>query len=113
MARPYVPERGDLVWLRGGARAGHRPALILSPAGYNRRVGLALCCPVASQPRGYPFEVALPARLGIEGVILSDQIKSLDWRARRAKRIGRLAPELLQETVAKILALVDPEGEAS
>jgi len=111
----YVPARGDLIWLQfnpqaGHEQAGHRPAVVISPSSYNRRVGLALCCPVTSQVKGYPFEVLLPQGLGVEGAILSDQLKSLDWRARNARRIGNLPPDLLQETVGKILALVDPDG---
>lgn len=116
MAAVYVPARGDLIWLRfnpqaGHEQAGHRPAVVISPTSYNRRVGLALCCPVTSQVKGYPFEVLLPAGLGVEGAILSDQIKSLDWRVRRARRIGTLPAEIVQETVGKILALVDPAGD--
>jgi len=111
----YVPARGDLIWLQfnpqaGHEQAGHRPAVVISPSSYNRRVGLALCCPVPSQVKGYPFEVLLPQGLGVEGAILSDQIKSLDWRARKARRIGNLPGDVLQETVGKILALVDPDG---
>ena len=112
---PYVPARGDLVWLQfnpqaGHEQAGHRPAVVISPSSYNRRVGLALCCPVTSQVKGYPFEVLLPQGLGVEGAILSDQIKSLDWRVRKARRVGRVPADVLQETVGKILALVDPNG---
>lgn len=111
----YVPARGDVIWLQfnpqaGHEQAGHRPAVVISPSSYNRRVGLALCCPVTSQVKGYPFEVLLPPGLGVEGAILSDQIKSLDWRARKARRIGNLPAEVLQETVGKILALVEPEN---
>ena len=114
MAASYVPGRGDLVWLQFNPQAGHeqagrRPALVISPVPYNRRVGLALCCPITSQVKGYPFEVLLPKGLGVEGAILSDQMKSLDWRVRNAKRIGRIPSEVLLETVGKILALVDPE----
>lgn len=117
MAGSYLPGRGDLVWLQfnpqaGHEQAGHRPALVISPSSYNRRVGLALCCPITSQVKGYPFEVLLPAGVGVEGAILSDQMKSLDWRVRKAKRIGRVPRNVLQETVGKILALVDPEEEA-
>src|SRR5438067_4938950 len=91
----YVPERGDVVWLAFDPQAGHeqagrRPAIVLSPAVYNGRSGLALCCPITSQVKGYPFEVAIPPGLSIAGVILADQVKSLDWRARRATPAGRL-----------------------
>jgi mRNA interferase MazF len=111
----YVPSRGELVWLQfspqaGHEQAGHRPALVISPSSYNRRVGLAVCCPVTSQVKGYPFEVLLPAGLGVEGAVLSDQIKSLDWRVRKPRRIGSVPADILQETVGKILALVDPDG---
>ena len=111
----YVPARGDLVWLQftpqaGHEQAGHRPAVVISPSPYNRRVGLAVCCPITSQVKGYPFEVLLPHGLGVEGAILSDQIKSLDWRVRKARRIGSVPADVLQETVGKILALVDPDG---
>ena len=110
----YVPARGDLVWLQfspraGHEQAGHRPALVISPSSYNRRVGLILCCPITSQVKGYPFEVLLPQGLPVDGAILSDQIKSLDWRVRKAKRIGKLPADVLQEAVGKILALVDPD----
>ena len=111
----YVPARGDLIWLQfspqaSHEQAGHRPAVVISPNSYNRRVGLTLCCPITSQVKGYPFEVLLPQGLGVEGAILSDQIKSLDWRARKARRIGTLPADLLQETVGKILVLLDPDG---
>lgn len=114
MAASYVPARGDLVWLQfhpqtGHEQGGHRPALVLSPSAYNRRVGLAICCPITSQVKGYPFEVLLPDNLGVEGAVLSDQIKSLDWRARRAKRIASVPADVMEETLAKILALIDPE----
>jgi mRNA interferase MazF len=111
----YVPARGDLIWLQfnpqaGREQAGHRPAVVISPSSYNRRVGLAVCCPITSQVKGYPFEVLLPQGLGVEGAILSDQIKSLDWRVRKTRRIGSVPADVLQETVGKILALVDPNG---
>ena len=116
MSRPYVPERGDIVWLQftpqaGDEQAGHRPALVISPRSYNRRVGLALFCPVSSQVKGYPFEVALPPGLKATGAILSDQVKSLDWRVRKAKRVCTVPGEIMEETIARILTLVYP-GEA-
>ena len=115
MASPYVPARGDLVWLQFNPQAGHeqagpRPALVISPSSYNRRVGLAVCCPVTSQVKGYPFEVLLPEGRGVNGAVLSDQVKCLDWRVRRARSIGTVSDDVLQETVSKILALVDPDG---
>lgn len=107
----YFPARGDLVWLEfnpqaGHEQAGHRPALVLSPQEYNRRVGLALICPITSQVKGYPFEVVLPSGLPIAGAVLSDQLKSLDWKARRAKRIGLLPEESLAQVLAKALTLL-------
>ena len=86
----WVPERGEVVWIAMNPGAGHeqlgrRPALVLSPAAYNGTVGLALMCPITSRPKGYPFEVVIPEGLPIAGVVLSDQVKSLDWRARRAE----------------------------
>ena len=116
MAGPYVPERGDIVWLQftpqaGHEQAGYRPALVISPRSYNRRVGLALFCPVSSQVKGYPFEVALPPGLKATGAILSDQVKSLDWRVRKAKRVCTVPGEIMEETIARILTLVYP-GEA-
>lgn len=109
-----VPERGDLVWLQfnpqaGSEQAGHRPALVISPKSYNRKVGLALVCPITSRVKGYPFEVELPADVEAQGAILCDQLKSLDWRARGAKRFGSVPDSLMQEVTARILALVDPE----
>ena len=89
---PYVPQRGDAVWISldpqaGHEQAGRRPALVLSPGVYNGRVGLALLCPITSQVKGFPFEVGLPKGLRVQGVVLADQVKSLDWRVRRATRI--------------------------
>jgi mRNA interferase MazF len=114
MAREYVPERGDVVWLQfdpqtGHEQAGHRPALVLSPLAYNRKVGLAILCPITSQIKGYPFEVALPAGLKAQGAVLSDQVKSLDWRVRKARRVCVVPRQVLDETLARILALIEPE----
>jgi mRNA interferase MazF len=92
---PWVPERGDVIWITmnpsiGHEQTGRRPALILSPASYNGKVGLAIMCPITTQVKGYPFEVPLPADLPVEGVVLSDQAKSLDWRSREAEFACRL-----------------------
>ena len=102
----YAPERGDVVWLHftpqaGHEQAGRRPAVVLSPRSYNQKVGLPLFCPVTSQIKGYPFEVRLPAALPIGGVALCDQLKSLDWQARRAEFACRLPDEALAEILAK------------
>jgi mRNA interferase MazF len=117
VAKRYVPERGDIVWLQFDPQAGHeqagkRPALVLSPSAYNGRVGLALLCPITSQRKGYPFEVELPAGMKVQGVVLADQIKSLDWRFRNAERVEIAPPTVLVETVGKVRALLDPDEAA-
>jgi len=109
--RRYVPARGDIVWLQfnpqaGHEQAGHRPALVISPKAYNRKVGLALFCPITSQVKGYPFEVVLPSGLPVSGSVLSDQIKSLDWRTRQARLVRAAPPEVVDDALAKILTLV-------
>ena len=107
----YVPARGDLVWLEFDPRSGHeqagrRPALVISHTDYNKKVGLALMCPVTNAVKGYPFEVALPPGLSVTGVVLSDQVKSLDWRARNAARIATIPSVSLDQVVARIVALM-------
>ena len=108
----YVPERGDIVWITLNPQAGHeeagrRPAVVVSPRSYNSKVGLGLFCPVTSQVKGYPFEVSLPAALPISGVVLADQVKSLDWRARKAEFAARLPREASAEVVGKLAALIE------
>jgi mRNA interferase MazF len=108
----YCPRQGDIVWLSfdpqaGREQAGHRPALVLSPQRYNRKVGLALFCPITTQKKGYPFEVAIPAGLDVAGVVLSDQVKSLDWKARKTRFACRLPPEAFSEVVAKLGSLLE------
>ena len=110
MAR-YVPERGDAVWLEFDPQAGHeqagrRPGLVVSPAAYNSKVGLALVCPITSQVKGYPFEVPLPPSSKVTGVVLADQIKSLDWRARKARLILQLPDHLTQQVLQKLHTLL-------
>jgi mRNA interferase MazF len=111
----YVPKRGDVVWLSFDPQAGHeqagrRPAFVVSPEPYNRKTGLFLACPITSRVKGYPFEVPLPAGLSVAGVILADQIKSLDWRARRAE-YGASAPEATtDEVIGRVLTLIDDAG---
>jgi mRNA interferase MazF len=112
MARPfYVPKRGDAIWLdfdpqSGREQAGRRPALVLSPSAYNGKSGLALVCPITNQVKGYPFESRVPAGLPIQGVVLSDQVRCLDWRKRNAKRIARIPEALVQDVTAKIAVLL-------
>ena len=110
MVRAYVPDKGDLVWINFAPQSGHeqmgkRPALTISPKAYNRKAGLALFCPVTSKEKGYPFEVRLESKK-ISGVILSDQIKSLDWASRGAEFISRASDSELDEVMAKIQALI-------
>lgn len=109
--REYVPERGDAIWITldpqsGHEQAGRRPALVLSPAAYNGRVGLALLCPITGQAKGYPFEVPLPEGMSVAGVVLADQVKSLDWRTRKASRICSFPSEVIQRVIEKINALL-------
>jgi len=106
-----APDRGDLVWLQfdpqaGHEQAGHRPALVISPRAYNLRVGLALFCPVTTRAKDYPFEVMLPSGSEISGVVLADQIKSFDWRARKSERVSSASGEVVREVLAKIRVLV-------
>jgi mRNA interferase MazF len=113
VAKAYIPDRGDIVWLQfdpqaGREQAGHRPAFVVSPRAYNTKVGLALFCPITSRVKGYPFEVPLPKQGKVRGAILSDQLKSLDWRARKVARFDRASEEVVREVTARILALVNP-----
>jgi mRNA interferase MazF len=106
-----VPRRGDLVWLDFAPQAGHeqagrRPALVISRDEYNRKVGLLLACPITSRKKGYPFEVELPGRLAVAGVILADQIRNLDWKARKAKYIDRADENVLEEVLSKFGTLI-------
>ena len=107
--RRYVPDAGEIVWLQfdpqaGHEQAGHRPALVLSPAAYNGKTGLMLCCPMTTQLKGYPFEVVIAGKQ--PSAVLADQVKSLDWRVRHAVRKGRISTAELSEVRAKALALI-------
>jgi len=111
VAAKYVPERGDLVWvsfspIEGHEQAGHRPALVLSPSSYNARSGLMLCCPITSKVKPYPFVVPILGDADVAGAALADQLRSLDWRARRAKRKGRVSERTLREVLGKAAALL-------
>lgn len=107
----YIPKRGDAIWLdfnpqQGREQAGRRPAFVVSPASYNGKVGLALLCPITSRIKGYPFEVAIPEGFPVQGVVLSDQLKSLDWQSRRADFICTLPDSVAQEVLKKVVALL-------
>lgn len=109
--KQYCPERGDVVWISFNPQAGHeqagrRPAVVLSPASYNRKVGLAVMCPITSHVKGYPFEVVLPHDLPVTGAVLSDQVKSLDWRKREATLMTRLPDEIMAEVLGRLEALL-------
>jgi len=107
----FVPDAGDLVWVTfdpqaGREQAGRRPALVLSPKIYNVRSGLALICPITNQAKGYPFEVVIPSGGSSSGVILADHLKSIDWKARHAERLGRCSDEVMDEVRAKLAPLL-------
>ena len=124
--KEYIPDRGDLIWITlnpqagyeqagyeqsgheqaGLEQSGRRPAVVLSPAEYNRKVGLSVLCPVTSRIKGYPFEVLLPDDLDISGAILSDQVKSLDWRSRKADFIGKLPENITMEVLSKLNTII-------
>ncbi len=106
-----VPDRGDVVWIDFNPQAGHeqagrRPAIILSPAYYNQRAGLAIICPITNQAKGYPFEVIIPAGLKVTGVVLADQARNLDWRARKASMITKLPSGVTDEILEKLRTLI-------
>lgn len=106
----YTPDRGDIVWLNFTPQAGHeqkgkRPAIILSPKEYNKKTGLAICCPITSNIKGYPFEVIVNGKK-IDGAVLSDHLKNLDWKARDIKYIEKAHAEVLNEVVEKISVLI-------
>lgn len=111
MTNAYCPKQGDVVWLAftphaGHEQAGHRPALTLSPEAYNRKSGLALFCPIASKAKGYPFEVPLPDDMTASGVVLSDQVRSLDWSARRAKFACAAPSSVMEEVLGRLESLL-------
>jgi mRNA interferase MazF len=111
VGKPYVPEAGDLVWLTCDPQAGHeqggrRPALILSPREYNARARLALACPITSQKKGYPFEVAIPSGQSVAGVVLADHIKNLDWRAGKAAFAAKAPAAVVTEVRERLRPLL-------
>lgn len=110
MSRSYVPDTAEVVWLEfdpqaGHEQAGHRPALVISPASYNGKSGLMVCCPISTKIKGHPFEVLTQVD-GVDCVVLSDQVKSLDWKVRRAKRKTVVSADVMLHVRAKIKALM-------
>lgn len=106
-----VPQCGDIVWITLNPQAGHeqtgrRPAVVLSPGSYNSKTGLAIFCPITNQIKGYPFEVLLPDGLPVAGALLSDQVKSLDWRIRNAELLCSLPTDTISEVLQKLSALL-------
>jgi len=111
MVGRYIPNRGDVVWLNFTPQSGHeqkgpRPALVLSPKQYNSKVGLAVFCPITSNKKGYPFEVVILNTKKINGVVLSDQVKSLDWKTRQAKFVEKVPESVTKECTLKIKTLL-------
>jgi mRNA interferase MazF len=109
----YIPGRGDIIWTNftpqaGREQAGRRPALVLSTIKYNRRVGLALVCPISTRAKGYPGEVTIPEGLAVSGVILADQVKSIDWQARGAEFADQMPLEVISEVVTVLTNLLPP-----
>jgi mRNA interferase MazF len=109
--RTYIPNRGDLLWIDFSPQSGHeqagiRPALCISPKQYNQKVYLAIICPITSVAKGYPYEVELPANLKTKGVVLSDQVKSLDWQKRTAEFIEKIPKSTVNEVLAKLHTLL-------
>ena len=112
--KSYVPERGDVIWLSFNPQAGHeqagrRPAVVLSPKEYNSKVGLTILCPITNLVKGYPFEVIIPEECEAQGVILSDQVKSLDWSVRDAEFFCRVPDEVVNEVLGKLLTLLSTD----
>jgi mRNA interferase MazF len=111
VSRRVAPDRGDIVWLdhdpqAGHEQAGHRPALVLSPKAYNEVTGLMLCCPMTTQVKGYPFEVALTGVKNMNSVVLSDQLRSMDWGACNAKKAGKVGDDVIKEVLVKLNVLL-------
>ena len=109
----YIPKQGDIIWTNftpqaGREQAGRRPALVLSPIRYNRRIGLALVCPITSRVKGYPGEVMIPEGLVVSGVVLADQVKSIDWQARGAEFACQMPLEVVAEVVTVLTNLLPP-----
>ena len=118
MVRSWVPQRGQAIWIdmepqTGHEQRGRRPALVLSPGLYNAKVGLVVLCPITSKIKGYPFEVLIPENLKVAGAILSDQVKSLDWKARKSTLICVIPDSVVEEALSKLSMLLQFQVDAS
>ena len=107
----YIPDRGDVIWIDLNPEAGHeqggrRPVLVLSPSSYNGKVGLAIMCPITNQVKDYPFEVEIPSGLNVTGVVLSDRVKCLDWKVRKAEFMCKLPMNTTFEVLKKLITLI-------
>jgi len=107
----YVPDHGDVVWLSFDPQAGHeqagrRPALVLSPRSYNSKVGLGLFCPITSKIKNFPFEVQIPEGAKVAGVVLSDQVRSLDWQVRNAELIEQFKDSVMEKVLERVRTLL-------
>jgi mRNA interferase MazF len=118
VVRNWVPERGQAIWIDMAPQTGHeqrgrRPALVLSPSAYNSKVGLVVLCPITTQVKGYPFEVLIPENIKVAGAILSDQVKSLDWRARKSTLICVIPDPVVEQALSKLNILLQFQGDVS
>lgn len=111
------PDRGDIIWTDFNPQAGHeqagkRPALVLSPARYNRRLNLAVVCPITCQKKSYALAVPIPEGLKVQGEVLANQITTIDWTVRGAQIADTVPADVLDRVVALVMAIIDPEGES-
>lgn len=114
MVSKYIPKQGDIIFLNfnpqsGKEQAGKRPGLVVSDQGFNNLLGLLICCPITKQKKGYPFEVEIPKGIAIEGIILTDHMRSIDWRSRKAKFVCKAPEKTLEEALEKIRAIFNED----
>jgi len=108
----YVPERGDVVWIpldpqAGSEQAGHRPALVLSPRTFNRKLNVVFCCPITSRAKRFEFDIPLPEGLDVKGVVLAHHLKSLDWRVRNARFMTRVPEYVVEDVLVMVASILD------
>lgn len=108
----YLPQRGDTIWVdldprTGREQSGHRPALVLSPREYNRKMKVAICCPITSREQRSEFEVPLPNNLGVKGTVLVYHVRSVDWRARGSRFLASVPDEIVDDVLLMLAAVLD------